>query len=63
MQVCAEMVLGSAVCEAVVEHYRSIGWEEFEVKSQRAMEMRAIFGGISGGHGEAIIVKSVKVEV
>lgn len=55
------MMLGSGVCEAVAEHYRSIGWEEIEVKSQCAMEMRAVFGGISGGQGEAIMVKSVKV--
>lgn len=38
-----------------------LGWEEVEVKSERVMDRRALFGALSGWHGESMMVKSVKV--
>lgn len=62
MQVCGNMVRGSAVYEGVREHCRSMGWEEVEIKSERVMDMSAAFGAVSGWQGEAMMVKSVRVE-
>lgn len=61
VRICAEMVAGSPAYEGVAEHCRSLGWEEVEVKSERVMDRKALFGGLSGWHGESMMVKSVKV--
>lgn len=61
VRISAEIVTGSAVYEGLAEHCRSMGWEELEVKSERVMDQKAVFGAVSGWEVGRVMLKSVEV--
>jgi hypothetical protein len=58
MRICKEMIAGSAVWRGISEHCISKGWGELEVRSERVVDRRVLFGK----EVEGMRVASVRIE-
>jgi hypothetical protein len=58
MRMCKEMIVGSAVWRGISEHCTSKGWKELELRSERVVDRRVLFGKeIDGMRAASVIIE------
>jgi hypothetical protein len=62
IRICKEMIVGSEMWRGISEHCSSKGWKELELRSERVVDRRVLFGrGLDGMRAASVIVER-KVE-